>query len=210
VTPARVVPGIAFVLFASAVFAAPPAGKLYKWVDEKGVVHYTQTIPADVNQKSNTVLDRRGRVVRKTDAALTQQQIQAIETDRVQAKLDAKKLEEQRRRDNALVNTYTTEAEIGEARDRAIAGAMQARQAIESRYKTALSRLDGTAKQIAAQRKTGKPLPEALAEDHAGHQREVDKIAADMRAKEGEIQRLRDKYEADTLRFRELTAGGKR
>ena len=68
-TPARVVPGIAFVLFASAVFAAPPAGKLYKWVDEKGVVHYTQTIPADVNQKSNTVLDRRGRVVQKQNAA---------------------------------------------------------------------------------------------------------------------------------------------
>ncbi len=208
--PARVVPGIALVLLASAAFAAPPAGKLYKWVDEKGVVHYTQTIPADVNQKSNTVLDRRGRVVKKTDAALTQQQIQAIENERVQSKLDAKKLEEQRRRDNALVNTYTTEAEIGEARDRAITGAMQARQAIESRHKTALARFESTKKQIEAQRRAGKPVPEALAEDHAGHQREVEKIAADMKTKEGEIQRLRDKYEADALRFRELTAGGRR
>lgn len=208
--PAGVVPGIAFVLLASAAFAAPPAGKLYKWVDEKGVVHYTQTIPADVSEKSNTVLDRRGRVVRKTDAALTQQQIDTIQSNREQAKLDAKKLEEQRRRDNALVNTYTTEAEIGEARERAITGAMQARQAIESRYKTALARFEGTKKQIDAQRKTGKPVPESLAEDHAGHQREVEKIAADMKMKEGEIQRLRDKYEADTQRFRELTAGGKR
>ncbi len=195
---------------ATSTLAAPPSGKLYKWVDEKGVVHYTQTIPPDVTQKGNTVLDRRGRVLNKNDAALTPEQIRTIEGDRAQARVDAKKQEEQRRRDNAIINTYTTEAEIGEARDRAITGAMQARQAIESRLKTARARADGTGKQIEAQRKAGKTVPESLAEDHAAHLREVAKIEEDMKAKDGEMQRIRDKYDADAQRFRELTAGGKK
>lgn len=195
----------------SAAGADPkPAGKLYKWVDDKGVTHYTQTIPPDATKKSSTEIDKRGRVVKKNEAALTEEQIQAIEEDKRRAKVDAKRNEEQRRKDNALINTYTNEAEIDSARDRAVAGATQAWQAIDSRLKMARSRADAARKQVAAAQKGGKPAPDTLTEELAAQDREVAKIEAELKTKEGEIQRLKDKYENDRQRYRELMAGARK
>jgi chromosome segregation ATPase len=204
-----VLPMVALTAIATA--AEPKgAGKLYKWVDEKGVTHYTQTLPGDANQKGNTELDRRGRVMKKNDAALSEQQIQAIQDEKTRGKQDAKRLEEQRRKDNALINTYTTEAEIEDSRNRAVVGATQALQAIEARLKSSRSQLAALDKQVETQKKASRPVAEALAEEIASQKSEIARTEADYRAKEAEIQRIRDRYEADKTRFRELMSVGRK
>ena len=132
-TSIRTLIAIALALAVAGAQAEPKKGsnKLYKWVDEKGVTHYTETMPAEVKDKSSTEIDRRGRVLRKNEAALTPDQIRDIEAGKEQRKADEKRAEEQRRKDNALLNTYTTEAEIEGARERALAGATQTLQAID-------------------------------------------------------------------------------
>ena len=199
---------------AATVMAADPAkgaaSKLYKWVDEKGVTHYTQTLPGDANQKGNTELDRRGRMLKKNEAALSQEQIQAIQDERIRSKQDQKRLEEQRRKDNALINTYTTEAEIDGARDRAVSGATPMLQALEARLKSTRTQLAATTKQIEAIKKAGKPVPDAYTEELAGQQADIARIEAEYKAKEVEIQRIRDRYEADRVRYRELMAVGQK
>lgn len=197
---------LAAALGASAVHA----GKLYKWTDEKGVVHYSETLPSEAKDRSNTEIDKKGRELRKNDAALTPAQIKAIEDDKDRRKAEDKQLAEQKRRDNALLNTYTTEAEIDGARDRALAGATQSMQAIDARLKTARGKIDALRKQAADWKAKGKPVPESLKEDTAAAERDEAKIAADLKAKETEIQNLRQKYELDKARFVELSASQKK
>jgi exonuclease VII large subunit len=186
------------------------ANKLYKWVDEKGVTHYTQTLPGDVNQKGNVELDRRGRTLKKNEAALSAEQIQAIQDEKARSKQDDKRLEEQRRKDNALINTYTTEAEIEDSRNRAVSGATQALQAIEARLKNSRSQLAALEKQVETLKKANRPVSEAFAEETANQKNEIARTEADYKAKEAEIQRIRDRYDADKLRFRELMSAGRK
>ncbi len=189
---------------------AAHAGKLYKWVDDKGITHYSETIPADQKDRSSTEIDKKGRVLKQNEAALTKDQVQAIQEERIRRKSEEKQVEEQRRRDNALLNTYTTESEIDDARVRAIAGATQAKQAIEARYKTALSRSTGLRKQVDGLVKTGKPVPEAVREELTTSEQDTAKIAGELKLKEAEIANLQQKYDYDKTRFKELMAGTRR
>ena len=186
------------------------AGKLYKWTDEKGVVHYSETLPSEAKDRSSTEIDKKGRELRKNDAALTPAQIKAIQDDKERRKSEEKQLAEQRRRDNALLNTYTTEAEIDGARDRAISGATQSMQAIEARLKTARGKIDALRKQMADWKAKGKPVPDSLKDELAAAERDESKVAADLKGKETEIQNLRQKYELDKARFVELSASQKK
>lgn len=181
-------------------------GKLYKWVDEKGVTHYTETMPAEVKDRSSTEIDKRGRVLKQNDAALSPEQIRQLEAGKEQRRTEEKRAEEQRRKDNALLNTYTTEAEIAGAEERAIAGATQTLHAIESRLKTARAKADNAKRQIAELQKGGKAVPDALLDEQTSEQQNVDKIGREFAAKQAEIENLKQKYASDKLRFRELTA----
>ncbi|MFO1321009.1 MAG: DUF4124 domain-containing protein [Burkholderiales bacterium] len=184
--------------------------KLYKWVDEKGVTHYTETMPVEVKDKSSTEIDKRGRVLRKNEAAMTPEQIRQLEAGKEQRKFDEKKAEEQRRKDNALLNTYTNEAEIDGARDRAIAGASQTMQAIDLRLKTARTKLESAKRQMNELQKAGKPVPDAVVDEMWSEQRSVEKIGKELTAKQNEIDNLKLKYESDRARYRELTAANKK
>jgi len=205
----RMLAGIS-ALSAALCASAAHAGKLYKWTDEKGVVHYSETLPADAKDRSNTEIDKKGRELRKNDAALSADQIKAIENDKERRKSEEKQLAEQKRRDNALLNTYTTEAEIDSARDRAIAGATQSMQAIEARLKSTRGKIDAIRKQSADWKTKGKPVPDSLKDELAAAERDEAKIAADLKAKETEVQNLRHKYELDKARFVELVESKKK
>ena len=92
----------------------------YKWVDEKGVVHYTDKIPTEAVNKGSTMLDKQARPVKKIDPAATPEQIRAREVEEENRRLIAKANEEVARRDRALLSSYTTESEIDLARSRAL------------------------------------------------------------------------------------------
>jgi len=49
------------------VFSASAEAKLYKWVDEKGVTHYGETIPPEYAGKDNVQFNDQGRVIKRTD-----------------------------------------------------------------------------------------------------------------------------------------------
>jgi len=105
---------------AGAARAAGPAPTTYKWVDDQGVVHYSDKVPPEAVGKSATVLDKQGRPVKKIEAALTPEQIKAKEAAEEQQRAQARAQEEQTRKDRALMQSYTTEAEIDAAKKRAV------------------------------------------------------------------------------------------
>lgn len=182
--------------------AAPAAAATYKWVDEKGNVHYTDKLPADVINKGGTMLDKQARPVKKIDPAPSPEQVRAREAEEEQRRLTAKANEEIARRDRALVSSYTTEAEIDLAKSRAL-GTIDAQIDSSNAYTVQL----GKRKEELLKRKashTGKPLPPALERELEGTESELDKTAALIEQKQKERQGVVARYEADRARWREL------
>src|SRR4030095_13870821 len=103
---------------AAAILAGtgPARAAMYKWVDDKGGVHYTDTLPPEAVDKASVELNKHGVPVKKTDKALTPEQRRAIEQDAQRQKQLARQQEELARRDRALLSSYTNEAEIDLAR----------------------------------------------------------------------------------------------
>lgn len=191
--------GLAATMLVSAVHAAT-----YKWVDENGVVHYTDKIPPEAVNKGSTVLDKQARPVKKIDPALTPEQIRAREAEEEQKRLAAKAQEETARRDRALISSYTTEAEIDLARSRALATIDSQLESARAYATQLLKRREELDKRKAPL--SGKPLPAALERELESNDSELTKQTHLIEQKEKERLGVLARYENDKTRWRELKA----
>jgi hypothetical protein len=203
---ALVVRHVASVPALAVLALAPVAGEatMYKWVDEKGVVHYSDKVPPDAVNKNRIELNEQGVQVKKTDKPLTSEQIRAKEQEEARNRQVDKQQEEVARRDRALVSSYTTEKDIDLAKHRAL-------QTIEAQIQSAEAygaqlKLRSTDAETKKAGYAGKPVPVAL-------ERELDSIASEsarnaefIARKKKEAEAAKAKYEADKLRWRELVA----
>jgi len=90
--------------------------KVYRWVDDKGVVHFGDSIPAEFAEYPKEVLNEDAVTIGSLEGKKTPEQLEAerIETERRVAR------EMQRRADQALLSTYLTVEEILLHRDRRV------------------------------------------------------------------------------------------
>jgi len=95
--------------------------QLYKWTDENGKVHYTDTIPPNANDRARKELRSDGSVRRETARALTteEKRIAAQKAEEEARQLAVQ--EERERKDRALLNTYPNLQDFDRMRARALA-----------------------------------------------------------------------------------------
>jgi len=181
------------------------AAATYKWVDEKGVVHYTDKIPPEAVEKSNVQLDKNGVPVKRTDAAPSAEQKRAKAEEEAREKQLARDRELVDRRDRALLSTYTMESEIDLARRRALATIDQQIQSSVA-YTVQLNKRkeDLEAKKTAL--KPGQPAPPVLENEIATISTELARQADLVAAKQKEVVLVNVRYDADLKRWRELRA----
>ncbi|HUX63249.1 DUF4124 domain-containing protein [Sulfuricella sp.] len=180
------------------------AGKLYSWVDEHGKTHYGNTVPPQYAQQGNAELNQRGVVVKKTDAALTPEQRKAKEEELAQQKEEEKKALEQKRRDKALLNTYTTEKEVDLVRDRNLQQGELQLQSMELRAKQVQPRLDQARKRAEDLVAKKRPLPPDLQQELEEKGKELRRLQEMIQQKRAEMDAIRARFEDDKKRFREL------
>ena len=94
------------------------AQKLYRWVDDQGVVHYGDHVPPEYATADRDILNDQGVAVGYEEGVITAEE--QAELDRLQAIRDAEQQarEETARRDQVLLDTYLSVAEIENLRDR--------------------------------------------------------------------------------------------
>jgi Domain of unknown function (DUF4124) len=180
--------------------------ELFKWVDDKGVTHYGDRIPPEYAKQGNTQLDKRGVTVRKVDPALTPEQRRAQQEEGQRLKDALKQAEAQQREDLALINTYSSEAEIDLARDRRIAQIDQ----IVTQAQHQSGELEKRAAAAAQQLKRVK-----AASAKAIQQEELAAVTKRQGAMRAAITRLNAdrqevilRFDQDKFRFREIKANG--
>ena len=199
----RALATLALLVLAALILCAPAVhATTYKWVDDKGVVHYTDKLPPEAINKGSVELNKQGLPVKKNDPALTPEQRRAHDAEEERARQAQKARDDQARKDRALLQTYTTESEIDLAKSRALStidGQMQSSQA----YSMTLNKKkqDLTARLAAL---GDKQVPATLNTELANVNDELAKQAALVAAKQKEIAVVTARYDADKQRWREL------
>ncbi len=172
--------------------------KLYKWVDDSGVTHYGETIPPEYANRDTQQLDK-GRLSDRKDGFDDKTKTSTKkETEEDKAALVAK------RRDEALLNSYTTENEIDLARDRNLTQIEARINSYNTLIKSAQENLDDLRKEADSRTKSGRKIPQSLTDDLAEAQARVEKLKHDLDTNQKESDAVKARYEADKQRFRTL------
>jgi DNA repair exonuclease SbcCD ATPase subunit len=183
-------PIVASGLVAAALALAAPLAlaETYKWTDDKGVVHYTDKMPAEDVNKAATVLDKQARPVKHIDPPLTPEQRAARDAEEKKKQALAKSQEEAERQDRALMQSFTSVEEIELSKKRALAtidGQIQSSHAYVEQL--------GKRKDEIETRKAAlgnKPVPDAM-------EREIASIDAEV-ARQGDLLHQREQERAAT------------
>jgi len=194
--------GVGLALSLAAAFA--PAAT-YKWVDEKGVTHYTDKLPPEAVNKSNVELNKQGIPVKKTAPAVTPEQVKARETEAERAQEAARQEQVQARKDRALLDSYTTEADIDLAKNRSLKIIENTLQSAEANRARLVKRRDELL--ASKQSLAGKPVPPNLERDLATAETDLARQDDFIARKKQEQVAVAARYDSDKLRWQALKSG---
>ena len=172
--------------------AKPNTNKINKWVDDKGVTHYGDTLPPQYNN-NNSVINSRGIVIKRNDSKSYKPELSPEEI-------------EQARRDRALLASFTNVQEIDLALGRHLQMDEITIQGLQQRRTTAVKQLESNQKFAASFENRKKPVPADVTKDIQDNQAEIGRIDAQIQQQKDNVVTTRKKFEADKQRFTELKA----
>jgi hypothetical protein len=174
----------------------------YKWTDDKGVVHYGDSVPSEYSQREQRVLNSQGLEVQKRQAEMTPTEA---------ADLAARQQEELRRKqhDMFLISTYPSVKEIENVRDvrlDQINGQITAAEAYISGLTSRADSLKQRAQMFAPYNtKPGaRRMPDDLAEELVRVISELRTQNSALGIKRSEHQKVVALFDEDIKRFKEL------
>ena len=187
-----------------ALVAAPASAqsRLIKCKDSNGKTYYTQTPPPECLGKEMEELSRQGTVVRKREAMQTPEQLAAREAEEKRKKEEEALAKEEKRKNQALLNTYSSEKDIEDGRQRALKQAELATKDIDKRIAEAQKR----ATALAAEKEfyARKPMPKKLQDDIRNNEIDLKTQQGALAATQKDLGEINAKYDEDKRRYLEL------
>ena len=182
--------------------------KTYRWVDDKGVVHFGDSVPPEYADNDKQILNDQGVHVgvirgKKTDEELAE--------EARQARLDEER-EKKRRADQALLATYLSVEEIELHRDRRIE-LLQAQNQVTDLYLRNLARrlewlvADAGKFQPYSADPEAPMIPAELNQDIDDTRGRIERYKKLREQNDEQAERIRQRFELDINRFRSLKPG---
>ncbi|HEV7986347.1 MAG TPA: DUF4124 domain-containing protein [Steroidobacteraceae bacterium] len=178
--------------------------KVYRWTDDKGVVHYGDSVPSEYSQRDRSVLNNQGVEVGHIEGGMNAaQQAEAARTAGI--------AQQRAQHDQFLLATYLSTKDIEQLRD-------ERAGLVEAQIKAALIYIDTLNTRLGAMQEralrfkpynsdaSARRMPDELAEElvHTLNESRTQRQALD--AKRHEVTELRAQFDSDIARYRELTA----
>ena len=188
---------------ASGATSSSPS-QTYRWIDDKGEIHYGDSVPPEYAGRERSVLNGQGVEVGHVDAPKTPAQLAAQAQAEELARQNAQ-------RDQTLLSTYVSVKDIEALRDERLAQIDGQLQATSTYMESLASRL-GALQERAQQFKpyssdpNARRMPDELAEDLVRTANELHTQRKGLEAKHQEQTDMRAQFESDIQRFRELTS----
>ena len=197
------------IAIAAAAWAAG-AGAAYKCVDAKGITHIGDTPPPGCAAVMMYEVTPTGKVIRAIEPTPTPEQAKVLQAEQAKKREADAKAAELKRRDQALLATYSSEKEFDVARDRNI-------EPIKTRITVAKDRMDQVDKRQKAleeemefyksgksKASKGKEAPQPMTEELARLQKERTTLQTNVTGYEKEIEQVKVKFDEDKKRWMTL------
>ena len=199
---------IAVVFFCSWAISAH-AG-MNKWVDEEGVTHYGDQVPAKYLKQRRSVLNAQGVVVKEVKST-DQQRMEEAEKQKKLSVMKEKMIVERKKalRDRVLLETFTTERDILISRDARVDAINSHIQLTETIIKDHERKLEELRNRIASLEKTGKNIPENMRKEIVSVSRQLETNYQYVENKTAERSGIMANFDEDIKRFRDLKAAQK-
>ena len=175
---------------------------MYRWVDGGGRVHYSDTLPSTYQKSGAAEMSKQGVVIKRTQSE-AERRAEGVQLE--DERLIEEARQQQAQQDRALTQTYTTEAEIDLARDRALTHHNLAIKGAQLRAKTVADNLAELKERSSILVKAGRPIPPNLKDQLDRTSKESLELRRSVLNHEESLMKVREKYDTDKLRFRELT-----
>ncbi len=205
----RALPLIALVFALGSAHAQTPGqtgGRIVCWKDKAGkTVGCGDKVPPEYQDNATKQLNQRGVTVNQSEPALTPDQKKALQEEADRKAADKLHAAELKRKDKALLDTFTTVKEIDLKRNRDIQLIESNIEAQQTNLKNANDRQADARNRSEQFKKENKPVPAPIQEEYDRAEGNKVKIQAQIAQKRKEIADLNQQYDEMKKRFSELT-----
>jgi hypothetical protein len=196
----HLLPGITALVLLQATDAE---ARVYCCKDARGQQVCGDVLPESCADRSYRELNRQGATVKQVDAPMTEAQRKKRDAELARASEEERLVQEQRRRDTTLLNTYTSEREIDTAQARQVADLEELLLQLRDQKQTLTQR--HTKIQADMARYAGKQVPTGLKDRLETNAEDIRRIAENIAAKEQDLVETRQRFDEARIRFRQLT-----
>ena len=205
-----------------ALLVAAPAGaeKVYRWVDEDGNVHYTESLPPGFKDTGHDVLNERGIVVDENLKLTPQRESEKKDEEQIKAEeagelpRDSSGLprpkplyteeQKQRRMDNFLMLRYKSEQEITDAMNVEIKQLNYDRRLLEGSRQSMLESWRGQIREAGDKQRAGKTVSEKDVEQMHKLQKKLAENERSLAALDTREEGIREEFNTQLERYRNL------
>jgi hypothetical protein len=180
------------------------AQKLYRWVDQDGVVRYSDQVPPEAVNEERQTLDRRGMTVDRVDRAMTPEERAARDLELAEQARLAKNEEEQRKLDAILLGSYQSEADLERTFKERFALAEQSVEAAQVGIASQEKSLADFLAHAADLERNGKPINDKLKQSIDTTRKQVTQQRAQLAKRQAEQAALQREYFLTLERYRGL------
>jgi hypothetical protein len=180
--------------------------KLYKWVDNNGTTHYGEVIPPEYANNQRDTMTKSGQIEKRPEKA-DPATIRAKEEAAQKRKVENQAVVEQQRRDSALLNTYSNEKEIDQARERSVVLINARIDSNKMLLQSSQSSLEDLKKEAENRTKSGKKIPASLVKDISLTKERAERYAAELAKSQEELTEVGTRFDNDKALYRKLKSG---
>lgn len=195
----HLLPGITALALLQATSAE---ARVYCCKDARGQQVCGDVLPESCADRSYRELNRQGATVRQVEAPMTEAQRKKRDAELTRASEAERLVQEQRRRDTTLLNTYTSEREIDAAQARQVADLEELLLQLRDQKQTLTQRHTKIQSDVA--RYAGKQIPTGLKDRLETNAEDIRRIAENIAAKEQDLVETRQRFDEARIRFRQL------
>lgn len=188
--------------------SAAHAQQVYKWVDENGDVHYSQTLPPERAGDAHDRLTSDGLIAERVDRVKTGDELAALKIEQQQQREEAELQKIQAQQDRLFLAAYPTEEDVRRFIENRRETVMAERRAVESLIEQSRARFGGAVEQAAALERRGEPVTEGLVRRITDARDGIRELKDRLAQVDSRLESLDEELAAELERHRRLSDSG--
>ena len=195
-----------YIYLCLALFSGSLQAELYKWVDSKGQVHFSDQVPVEDARHERKILDKKsGRIVDTVERSKTVEELEEQERlDKIKAK-QAEKEQLKKGRDRMLLLTYQNLDEVNAARDTRVSTIEDAIQIAIGTLKTQKGQLSELRESAADFERGSRSIPQRLLDKIGVANAKIIRTNNYIETRRREQELIRKDFAKFAKRYKELT-----